>query len=71
MANMSYCRFRNTYGDLGDCANALEDEGLKELSNDERTYAERLYRLCQEYIDIYDEQIEIEEDDEEEEEEED
>lgn len=25
MANMSYCRFENTLGDLDDCADALED----------------------------------------------
>ena len=25
MANMSYCRFHNTYGDLYDCKDALEN----------------------------------------------
>ena len=27
MGNMSYCRFENTYRDLKECSNALENEG--------------------------------------------
>lgn len=37
MANMSYCRFRNTRNDLRDCLEALSDE--KELSKEE-------YKAC-------------------------
>ena len=33
MANMSYCRFQNTYLDLLDCANNLND---KDLSDSEK-----------------------------------
>ena len=33
MSNMSYCRFRNTYGDVAECMDALEQQ--KGLSNDE------------------------------------
>lgn len=33
MANMSYCRFQNTRGDVQDCLNALRME--KPLSRDE------------------------------------
>lgn len=36
MANMSYCRFENTSGDLTDCYEHMDDEGL--------SYAERLAR---------------------------
>ena len=28
MANMSYCRFENTYGDLADCVNALDESNI-------------------------------------------
>lgn len=30
MANMSYCQFRNTAGDLRDCVEAMEDMRLTE-----------------------------------------
>lgn len=33
MANMSYCRFQNTRGDVQDCLDALREE--KRLSRDE------------------------------------
>lgn len=33
MSNMSYCRFRNTYGDLAECLDALEQQ--RELGGDE------------------------------------
>lgn len=51
MANMAYCRFENTYSDLLDCYNAIEDR--KELSESEEKYAEKMYRLCQNFIDEY------------------
>lgn len=28
MANMSYCRFRNTYDDMKDCIKALEERNI-------------------------------------------
>jgi len=46
MANMSYCRFQNTVGDLQDCAEA---DGLYEpetLSDEEQKARRRLIRLC-------------------------
>lgn len=46
MANMSYCRFQNTQGDLRDCVDALGDE----LSKDEARAARRMYKLCQDFI---------------------
>ena len=33
--NMSYCRFQNTSNDLSDCINAIEEEEIKDLSQDE------------------------------------
>lgn len=50
MANMSYCRFRNTLGDLRDCFGALEDmttdDPMKPLSREEATAAEQLATTC-------------------------
>jgi hypothetical protein len=48
MANMSYCRFRNTYGDLLDCAHALEDANydVSDLSQEEQTRAWDILKLC-------------------------
>ena len=44
MPNMSYCRFENTYEDLQDCFNALDDE--EDLSEREQRYRDRLIKLC-------------------------
>jgi ribosome assembly protein YihI (activator of Der GTPase) len=41
MANMSYCRFRNTENDLDDCLYALENGD--ELSNGEFNACERMF----------------------------
>ena len=57
MANMSYCRFENTYSDLADCVGALEE--CKELSNSERKYAKWLRDMCEEYISAYNEMFEM------------
>lgn len=51
MANMSYCRFHNTYIDFVDCLNAMQ-EG-EELSMEEEAYSKRLYDAAQEYIAAY------------------
>jgi hypothetical protein len=49
MPNMSYCRFENTYKDLLDCFRALRDlDELTDLSDSEKSYAERLIKLCEE-----------------------
>lgn len=66
---MSYCRFRNTLQDLQDCSNALQeiidnngvDEYGEKLSFDERRAAGNMYDLCREFINIYEEFVEIEE----------
>ena len=41
MANMSYCRFRNTMMDLDDCLEALEYK--EELSKDEFDACKRMF----------------------------
>ena len=42
MANMSYCRFRNTRTDLGDCLEALENK--ETLSASEYLACKRMFR---------------------------
>ena len=49
---MSYCRFENTYGDLEDCVEALEENKLEDLSDRERKFAERMKDLCKEYLEL-------------------
>lgn len=55
MANMSYCRFRNTLEDLRDCHSALSEMGdfEKELSEEEAKAAKRLFKVCRELADDY------------------
>jgi len=46
MANMSYCRFENTYQDLKDCLKSLNQNDLEDLSNSEREFAIKLVKMC-------------------------
>lgn len=46
MSNMSYCRFENTYGDLQDCLEALNEQD--ELSESEAKYRDLLIKMCAE-----------------------
>ena len=57
MANMSYCRFRNTLGDLQDCVCALTetDFTIEPLSYEEMRAAKAMLQVCQEYIDTFEE----------------
>lgn len=52
MSNMSYCRFQNTFSDLEDCVRALENG--ETLSEDEMWYASKMRRLCEVYLDEFD-----------------
>lgn len=58
MANMSYCRFENTRGDMAECLDALREE--ERLSSDEanagRWMFDDILSYCQEngIIDSYD-----------------
>ena len=56
MANMSYCRFENTYRDLQDCYHNVN----KSLSKDEAHYREKLLRLCEDILSEYDPELEEE-----------
>jgi hypothetical protein len=49
MANMSYCRFQNTYLDLMDCYDNLNEF----LSDSEKRYRERLVELCQSIVEEF------------------
>lgn len=55
--NMSYCRFHNTYYDLVDCENALEEfmygDSSEISSKEERVKARQLISLCQDIVDNY------------------
>lgn len=42
MANMSYCRFENTYHDLMDCYENIDGD----LSDSENEYRSKLVELC-------------------------
>lgn len=44
MSNMSYCRFQNTYQDLVDCYEALNDD--EDLSEVEKNYRQKLIKLA-------------------------
>ena len=58
MANMSFCRFRNTKSDFADCVYTLEsiiDGEEKPLSPEEFNAAKRMRELCEEYIEFFDE----------------
>ena len=48
MANMSYCRFQNTLGDLRDCLVALEDND--DLSEEEARARKVLVKVCTEIV---------------------
>ena len=50
MANMSYCRFNNTYLDLMDCYHNMEDE----VSESEQQKRDMLISLCKRIADKYD-----------------
>jgi len=51
--NMSYCRFKNTSQDLGDCLDAIENEDTKDMADFEYEGLEDILSYCEsilEYI---------------------
>lgn len=58
MANMSYCRFENTYRALLDCYIFMNEE----LSEREHEYRGMLLNICEKMINEYDESCQPEED---------
>ena len=55
MANMSYCRFRNTLSDLGDCEDALENGEAYDEDMDPAEVSARksLIARCRDIADRY------------------
>lgn len=51
MANMNYCMFENTYNDLYDCYEALQEKEIEGLSESEQKFAKKLIELCQKIVD--------------------
>ena len=49
MPNMSYCRFENTYRELCDCVNHMEDD---DLSKSEKEYRKKIIELSKEIIEF-------------------
>ena len=47
MANMSYCRFENTYKDMIDCHSALMYKDVDSFSESEINYAHQMMILCE------------------------
>lgn len=60
MANMSYCRFENTYSDLCDCFNAIK--AGEKLSENEMYYAQKMRNLCESFIEEFDDYEECDDD---------
>lgn len=56
MANMSYCRFHNTLGDLRDCYDRMEE--VEELSDAEAAARVELIKLCASIADDYRDDLE-------------
>ena len=56
MANMSYCRFENTLGDLQDCHKALENiyAEIKDMSSYEKQSLIPFMELCNSIAQDYD-----------------
>ena len=61
MANMSYCKFENTFNDLNDCLTSLENYSIEELEENasayEKPYIRKLINLCTEISQNYDEEL--------------
>jgi len=60
MGNMDYCKFRNTYSDLGFCYDDMNNE---ELSPEEAQARKRLIELCVAIAEEYGQEVAEEEDD--------
>jgi hypothetical protein len=57
MPNMGYCMFENTYKDLIECAEALENGGQRYLMQNanqyEKPYIKKLIELCADISDNF------------------
>ena len=72
MANMSYCRFRNTALALSDCKCEMEEmaeeQSLRDCSHEEISAMRRMKELCEEFLEFYEDLEELIEAEEEEDE---
>jgi hypothetical protein len=51
MANMSYCRFHNTFWDFKKCVESLQYEvDINDLTESEKHFALRMRELCEQYL---------------------
>ena len=55
---MSYCRFENTYNDLRDCYNNIDNT---DLSRTEAAARKKLIELCQSIVEVADPELEMDE----------
>lgn len=63
MANMSYCRFENTFKDLQDCLEDLQyGNDFSELSESEQKYRNKLVKMCKRISDEFEEEEIMDED---------
>ena len=55
MANMSYCRFRNTVGDMEDCVEALEEgeADRKDFGEEEMDALKEMIRLSRRIVEEF------------------
>lgn len=56
MSNMSYCRWENTYNDLKDCFNSMQEEQGEILSESEMNCKRMLLNMAKEMIELEQEQ---------------
>ena len=60
MGNMRYCRFENTYQDLKECYEALQNEGVKGIEEDasqyEKPYIKKLIELCKDIAEEFEDE---------------
>ena len=63
MGNMSYCRFRNTLGDLRDCLSVMDE--TTHLGEEETAARQRLISLCSRIAREYDDHVKTDGDDDE------
>ena len=61
MGNMGYCMFENTYNDLHDCFEELNQTEISKMSTSEIKYAIKLIKLCKDISEGFlEEALEIE-----------
>lgn len=57
MANMSYCRFENTFRDLLECSDFLNNNDIDTLSESEKKYALWLIKMCSDIAEDFSHEI--------------